>query len=239
MRAIQAKRPLAAATAILVLLALAAMLAVPARAQEGRPPQPLLQDFFQGTVTVQGAPAPEGTRMVACVDQCIDFQSEVVIIGASGSYAGLEVDPTNAALIGGDVSFYIINQHGSIRADQTVAFSGVYNTYTVDLTFSSPIPDGTRPTPVPTATPEPEPTATPVPLPTAAPEPSATPEPTPEPTAVPEPTPTPILPVTGDPNIAGIPPLAIVGGVALAAAGLAFLYLAARRARRVFTLPRR
>ena len=232
-----AMRPLAAATAILALLALAAMMALPAQAQEGRPPQPLLQDYFQGTVTVQGSPAPTGTQMVACVELCANFQSAKVSIGANGSYSGLEVNPTNSALIGGDVSFYILNQHGSIQADQTGSFAGVYNTYTLDLTFSNPIPDGSTPTPEPTATPEPpatptpQPTATPVPLPTVAPE--------PEPTAVPEPTPTPILPVTGDPNIAGIPPLAILGGATLAVLGIFILYLAAQRARQTFNLPRR
>ena len=236
MRAKLAYWPLAAAMAILALLMVAA-----SPAQEGRPPQPLLQDFFQGTVTVQGSPAPVGTQMVACVDLCADFQSEKVAIGAGGSYSGLEVNPTNSGLIGGDVSFYILNQHGSIRADQTGTFAGVYNTYTLNLTFSSPIPDGSTPTPEPTATPEPTPT--PVPLPTAAPEPEPEPTvaPTPEPTATPEPEPTttPILPVTGDPNIAGIPPLAILGGAALAALGIFVLYLAARRARHAFTLPRR
>ena len=38
--------------------------------------------------------------------------------------------------------------------------------------------------------------------------------------------------MTGDTAVTRIPPLAIVGGVALAAAGLYALYLAARRARR-------
>ena len=230
-------RPLAAATAILALLAVAAMMALPAQAQDGRPPQPLFQDYFQGVVTVQGSPAPAGTQMVACVDLCTDFQSAKVSIGAGGSYSGLEVNPTDSGLIGGDVSFYILNQHGSIRADQTGTFAGVYNTYALDLNFSNPIPDGSTPTPEPTATRRPAATRTP----TATPEPTATPTPEPTPTPVPQlqPTPTPILPVTGDPNIAGIPPLAILGGVVLAAAGLLVLYLAARRARHAFTPPRR
>ena len=158
MRAKWAVWPLAAAMAI---LALALVAAAPAQ-QDGRPPQPLYQDFFSGTVTVQGEHPPVGTEMVACIDLCADYQSRKVAIGASGAFTGLELAPTNPALIGRDVTFYIANQYGSIQADQTLRFDGVYNSLTVSLTFSDAIPDGV-PTPAPTSTPAPASTPTPVP----------------------------------------------------------------------------
>ena len=262
MRAKVGLRPLVAARAFKPLavamamgMGMLALLAVPALAQEGRPPQPLLADYFQGTATVQGSAGPSGTQMVACVERCADFQSEKVTIGDNGSYSNLEVDPTSESLIGGHVYFYIVNEHGSVRADQSGRFAGVYNTYTLNLTFSSAIPDGATPTPAPTptSTPRPQPTSTAVPQvaaqaePTSTPEPTPTPTPTPEPTSTavpeatstPEPTPTAILPVTGDTAITRIPPLAMVGGVVVAGLGLLVLYLAARRARHVFSGPRR
>lgn len=214
--------PLAALAAILMLTATAAM---PGQDQDKRPSQPLLQDFYSGVVTVQGSPAPAGTLLVACVDGCVNYQSNAVAVGESGAYAGLMLEPTDYRMIGRDVTFHIINQHGSIQAGETSEFYGVYDLYTQDLTFNSPLPALATPTPTPTATPVP--TATPTPMPTATPEPTATPTPTP----VPDPTPTAILPVTGDTSITRIPPLAIIGGIVLVLAGGGLLYAAARRAR--------
>ena len=204
---------------------LTATAAVPGQDQGKRPSQPLLQDFYSGVATVQGSPAPSGTLLVACVDSCATYQTASVTVGDSGAYTGLMLEPTDHRMIGRDVTFHIINQHGSIQASETSEFYGVYDLYTRDLTFNSPLPAPATPTPIPTATPVP--TATPTPTPTATPEPSATPTPTP----VPDPTPTAILPVTGDTAITRIPPLAVVGGIVLVLAGGGLLYAAARRAR--------
>ena len=217
--------------AVMPLAVLAAMLmltvmgAGPGQDQGKRPAQPLLQDFYSGTVTVQGSAAPTGTLLVACVDGCANYQSAAVSVGESGAYAGLMLEPTDYRMIGRDVTFHITNQHGSIQAVETREFYGVYDLYTQDLTFESPLPAPATPTPVPTATPVP--TMTPEPTATPTPEPTATPDPTP----VPDPTPTAILPVTGDTAVTRIPPLAIVGGIVLVLAGGGLLYAAARRAR--------
>ena len=214
--------PLAVLAAMLMLIVTAA---VPGQDQGKRPSQPLLQDFYSGTATVQGSPAPTGTLVVACVDDCETYQSAAVTVGESGSYAGLMLEPTDHRMIGRDVTFHIVNQHGSIQASETSEFYGVYDLYTQNLTFDSPLPAPATPTPTPTATPVP--TATPEPTATPTPEPTEAPTPTP----VPDPTPTAILPVTGDTTVTRIPPLAIVGGIALVLVGGGLLYAAARRAR--------
>ena len=223
--------PVAAAMGILLLAMVAAM---PGQGGEDlRPSQPLLQDYYSGTVTIQGSPAPAGTQLVACVDSCDTYQSAAVAIGESGAYTGLTVAPTDPRMIGRDVTFHIVNEHGSIQSDGTAEFFGVYDLYQGDLTFSSPIPAPAPPTatPQPTATPVP-PTPTPTPEPTATPEPTPEPTPTPVPTATPEPTPTAILPITGDTAVTRIPPLVIAGGAILAALGIALLIIGSRRNRK-------
>ena len=220
--------PLAILAAMLMLAAIAA---APGQDQGKRPLGPLLQDYYSGTVTVQGTPAPAGTQLIACVDSCATYHTAAVSIGESGVYTGLTLEPTDYRMIGRDVTFHIVNQHGSIQAEETGEFYGVYDLYTQNLTFLAALPAPPTPTPVPTATPAP--TETPVPTPTPAPTATPTPEPTatPEPTPVPYPTPTAILPVTGDTAVTRIPPLAIAGGIALLLAGAALLYTAARRSR--------
>ena len=218
--------PLALVAAMLMLAM--ATTAVSAQGEDKRPSQPLLQDYYSGTVKLLGAWAPMGTSVVACVDTCQTYQTKPVAVELNGRFTGIVLAPSDRRMIGRDVTFHLINSFGSIQADQTFEFFGVYDLYTAGLTFSDPLPVQ-QPTPEPTATPEP----TPAPEPTATPEPTPTPEPTatPEPTPVPQPTPTAILPVAGDTVVTRIPPLAIVGGAALAVAGLLLLYAAARRAR--------
>lgn len=218
MRAKWAAWPLAVMAALLVLAMVAAL---PSQEiADKRPSQPLLQDFYSGSVTVGGAEAAAGTQVVACVDGCANYQSDAITVGEGGTYRGLMLEPTDPFMIGRTVTFHIINEHGSIQAGEERAFIGVYDLYSLDLTFAGPLPSPATPTPPPTATPTPAPTPTP--------EPTATPAPTP----VPAPTPTAILPVTGDTAVTRIPPLAIVGGVALFIAGAVLLVAAGRRARR-------
>ena len=211
--------PLAIMAAMLMLAITAAM---PSQEQDKRPLQPLLQDYYSGGVTILDVAVPAGIQLVACVDSCATYQTDAVTIAEAGAYTGLVIEPSDRRMIGRDVTFHIVNEHGSIQASQTREFYGVYDLYSLDLTFNEPLPRAPTPTPEPTATPEPTPapTATPVP-------PTATPEPTP----IPEPTPTAILPVTGDTAVTRIPPLAIVGGIVLVLGGAALLYAAARRVR--------
>ena len=214
---------------------LAILLVAAAPAQDGRPPAPLEPDYYFGAVTVQGAPAPEGTMLVACIDGCDNYQSNTVALDANGGFTWLALTPDDWDLVGDDVTFYITTVYGSIQAAETQLFIGARQTYTINLTFAEAIPtDYPTPTPEPTATPRPtatpQPTPTPVP-PTPVPTATPTPEPTPTPTATPQPTPTAILPVTGDTAVTRIPPLVLAVGIAMLALGAGLFLVATRRIR--------
>ena len=135
----------------LVASALGTLAAVPR--QDERPPQPFLPDFFSGTVLLQGSPPPAGTQLIACVDSCVSgFESEPVRLQPGGKYDLLEVKPSDEALIGRLISFYLVNEFGRIKATETRGYVGVFNYYTINLTFNDPLP---VPTPTPTLTPIP------------------------------------------------------------------------------------
>ena len=197
--------------AIICAVVFGAFAAMGVAPQQGeRPPQPFFQDFFSGGITVQGAPAPAGLTLVACIDDCAAvFQSQPVRVEAGGRYSKLEVNPTDKALIGHPVSFYLVNQFGRIKAAETRQFVGVFDFYTVDLTFNQPLP---APTPIPTPTLAPTPTPVPTPAPT------------------PTPTPTATLPVPGDPGVTTIPRVAVAAGAAAVFVGGLLLLLSRRRA---------
>ena len=56
--------------------------------QEGVPPQPFGAVFFSGAVSVQGDPAPAGSSLVACVDDCARvFESQPELLEEEGQYA--------------------------------------------------------------------------------------------------------------------------------------------------------
>lgn len=191
--------------AIVCSLVLGGFAAMGVAPQQGeRPPQPFFQDFFSGRITVQGAPAPPGLTLVACIDDCaVVFQSQPVRVEAGGRYSKLEVNPRDEALIGHAVSFYLVNAFGRIKAAETKNFVGVFDFYTVDLTFREPLP-------VPTPTPTPLPSPTPTPAPTL--------------------TPTASLPAPGDPGVTTIPRAALAAGAAAVFVGGSLLLLARRRA---------
>ena len=192
-------------SAVLCVVALALMGAGPKQVE--RPPQPFFQDFISGVVTVQGAPAPAGTQLIACIDDCDNvFQSKPKTLAEGGGFELLEVNPSDENLIGHEISFHLVNDFGRIRAVETRAFVGIFDFYPTDLTFTDPLP--TPPVP-----------PTPVP-----------PTPTPPTPPTPEPTPTAILPVTGDPTVTAIPRLALMVGAGAAVVG-AGLLLAVRRAK--------
>ena len=143
-------------TAALILSTLSTVAAVPGQGE--RPPQPLFEDFFSGSVSLQGSPAAGGTQLIACIINCVTgFESQPVRIGPGGRYEGLELNPSDETLIGRVVSFYLVNQYGIIKAVETTDFVGVFDFYTLDLTFDQPLP---VPTPAPTATPIPTVTPT-------------------------------------------------------------------------------
>ena len=126
-------------------------------AQRERPPQPFFPDFISGSVSLQGQPAPAGTVLVACIDDCDSvYQSEPKTIGANGRYELLELAPEDEATIGRDVYFYLVNQHGRIQAVEVHRFVGVRDIYTINLTFTGPLPTAPLPTPTPTALPTPD-----------------------------------------------------------------------------------
>ena len=135
---------------------LSALAAVPGQGE--RPPQPLFEDFFSGSVSLQGSPAPAGSQLIACIVDCATgFESQPVRIGPGGRYDRLELNPSDEALIGRTVNFYLVNQYGRIKAVETTSFVGVFDFYSLDLTFNQPLP---VPTPTPTVTPIPTVTPT-------------------------------------------------------------------------------
>ena len=168
--------------------------------QEGSPPQPFIPEIYSGRVVVQGAPAPAGTELIACIDDCEGvYQSAPVRIAESGNYTLLEVDPEDERLLNRTVSFYLINDFGRIQALESTKFTGSLTNIcldrkgtcrTQDLSFADPMPE---PTPIPTVTP------------TAS------------------------LPVAGDPGVTAIPKLALAIGAAAAAAGILLLLVMRRR----------
>ncbi len=127
-------------------------------AQIERPPQPFFQDFFSGSVSLQGSAPPEGTLLVACIDDCVDvFESEPYILKADGTFDQLEVNPKSEDLVGHTITFYLVNEFGRIKASEERPYIAVFDFYVQDLTFDDPMP-------MPSPTPAPAPTAAPTPI---------------------------------------------------------------------------
>ena len=88
--------------------------------QAERPPQPFFQDFFSGSVLLQGSPPPEGTLLIACIDTCENgFESVPYRLNADGSFDQLEVNPDDEDSVGHLITFYLVNEFGRIRAVET------------------------------------------------------------------------------------------------------------------------
>ena len=184
-------------TSVLLLAAFSLLGAGPNQAE--RPPQPFFQDFFSGTVLLQGSPAPEGTLLIACIDGCEgSFESAPYSLNADGVFDQLEVNPVSEDLIGHPITFYLINEYGRIPAVETRPYIGVFDFYVQDLTFVDPLPLA----PVPDATPSPTPT--------------------------PRPTPTASLPVAGDPAVARLPKITLMAGAAAVLVGASLLLVSRR-----------
>ena len=141
-------------TAALLLAAFAVLGAGPNQAE--RPPQPFFQDFFSGSVLLQGSPPPVGTLLIACIDSCDGaFESAPYSLKADGTFGQLEVNPASEQLVGHPITFYLVNEFGRIRAVETRPYIGVFDFYVQDLTFVDPLPKA----PLPDPTPRPTPTA--------------------------------------------------------------------------------
>ncbi len=137
---------------------------------------PMLPVIYSGTVTVGGAPAPDGLQIVGRI---LDYQSQPVLT-SGGEYANLTVAPQNSYQFQ-TLAFFILGFE--LKADQEVAqFPGGLIVETINLTFPA--------LPQPTPTPTPTPTATSIPTPTPRPTATATPPPTatssPTPTTLPQ-----------------------------------------------------
>ena len=167
--------------------------------QAERPPQPFFQDFFSGSVLVQGSPPPEGTLLVACIDGCENgFESTSYRLDADGNFDQLEVNPDNENLVGHLITFYLVNEFGRIQAVETRPYIGVFDFYVQDLTFVDAM---------------------------AIPQPTPLPNP-PSPTQ--RPTPTASLPIAGDPSVARIPEIALMTGIVIALFGASLMLIARR-----------
>jgi len=182
--------------------------------QVERPPQPFFQDFFSGTVLVQGSPPPEGTLLMACIDGCdTGFESAPYGLKLDGAFAQLEVNPGDETLVGRPIIFYLVNEFGRIRAVETRPYVGVFDFYAQDLTFVDPMP---------VAPP------TPAPPPTLAPSPTPAPTLTPMPNPAPTPTPTASLPIAGDPALARLPKITLMAGAVAVVLGAGLLFASRR-----------
>ena len=112
--------------------------------------------------SVQGKPAPLGAQLVACINDCQSgYQSAPVKVQAGGKFSSLTVAPQDRALLGGTITFYLVNEFGRIRAAETPVFEASKSFITLTLTFSDPTPTP-KPTPTPAPTPMPTPPALPM-----------------------------------------------------------------------------
>ena len=140
---------LSVATLVLVL-SLAMLISLAASPLQDNPPQPFGPDAFTGRVSVLNGAPPLGMRLFACIDDCSTYKSAVVGIKEEGAYSQLVVGPTDRALLGHKISFFLANEFGNIQAAETVDFVGATDIFTLDLHFKDAVP---VPTPTPSITP--------------------------------------------------------------------------------------
>jgi len=173
------------------------------QSQIERPPQPFFQDFFSGSVTVQGTAPPAGTVLIACINSCdSDFESEPYSLKEGGVFDQLEVNPKNEMLVGHAITFYLVNEFGRIQANEKRPYIGVFDFYSQNLTFDGPLP---KPAPTPVPTPNAPAASTAVPTPIAS------------------------LPIAGDPSVTNLPRIALAAGGIAVAFGSVLLFAARRK----------
>ena len=135
---------------LVVGLSLTMLISLAAAPLQENPPQPFGPDAFTGRVSVLNDSPPLGMRLFACIDDCSTYKSVVVGIKEGGAYSQLVVEPTDRALLGHTISFFLANEFGNIQAAETVDFVGATDIFTLDLHFKDAVP---VPTPTPSITP--------------------------------------------------------------------------------------
>ena len=109
--------------------------------QESVPPQPFYADFYSGRVGVTDEWPETGVKLYACVLDCSRFRTEMVDVNVkSGWYEGLKIDPSDKRLLYQEVTFYLNNGLGSVKASDTSVMEGAFIRKIVDLTFDGPAP---------------------------------------------------------------------------------------------------
>ena len=109
--------------------------------QESVPPQPFYADFYSGRVGVTDEWPEVGVKLYACVLDCSRFRTEMVGVDVkSGWYEGLKIDPSDKRLLYQEVTFYLDNGLGSVKAPETSVMEGAFIRKIVDLTFDGPAP---------------------------------------------------------------------------------------------------
>ena len=120
--------------------------------EEGTSTNTIGPDTFSGTVRVNGSTPLGGLNLYACMEECIVYKSESVVVGDRGAYSGLVLRPGLPSLAGLSIEFYLSNQQGRIAAFEQPDFQGVGDKYTLDLSFDGPVPaPPASATPTPTA----------------------------------------------------------------------------------------
>ena len=130
-----------------IVLALLCLGAAPKQSEV--PPQAFFADYFSGMVAIQGFPPPSGIELIACIRECVIFESEGVKLAADGRFGLLEVNPADRFLRGDRIRFYLVNAHGRIEAVETAIFEGKYGIIEIQLNFNSDIPTPMAPPQLP------------------------------------------------------------------------------------------
>ena len=109
--------------------------------QESVPPQPFYADFYSGRVDVTDEWPEIGVKLYACVLDCSRFRTEMADVDVkSGWYEGLKINPSDKKLLYQEVTFYLDNGLGSVKAPETSVMEGAFIRKIVDLTFDGPAP---------------------------------------------------------------------------------------------------
>lgn len=109
--------------------------------QESVPPQPFYADFYSGTVSIDDLIGDGNVNLFACVLNCERFQTDSILINLNeGSYTGLKISPTDKKLLYQEVTFYLDNGVGMVKAEETSLMEGAFIRKIVDLTFEGPFP---------------------------------------------------------------------------------------------------
>ncbi len=105
----------------------------------GGPPQPYYADYVMGNIELPGNTSRDELRVVACISGCNVYETEAAPITEDGSYK-LALHPEDRRLAGRLAIIYLLNDHGRIKANEVVSFSGGFETHQLDLTFDVALP---------------------------------------------------------------------------------------------------